>query len=254
MSGHSKWATIKHKKGALDAKRGQVFSKIAREITVAARHGGGDPQYNPRLRTVLLKARTMNMPTDNIQRAVKRGSGALEGATYEEVMYEGFGPSGVALLVEVLTDNKNRTAGEIRSLFTKNGGNLGGAGTVKHLFQRKGHFVIAKEKIEEDELLSVALDAGAEDMQTQDDSYEIVTDPHHFEAVAKALEAKNIKPDSQSLVFLPVSTVPVHNEHTAQQVLKLVEALEDHDDVQAVHANFDIPESVMEKAAAAAVA
>jgi YebC/PmpR family DNA-binding regulatory protein len=254
MAGHSKWAKVKHFKGALDAKRGKIFSKIAREITVAVKHGGGDPQFNPRLRTILLKARAANMPADNIERAIKKGTGDLGAEAYEEVVYEGFGPGGVALLVEVLTDNKNRTAGEIRSLFTKNNGNLGGAGTVKHLFQRKSHFIISKEKIAEDELLNLALEAGAEDMQTQDDSYEIFADPHQFEAVAKALEAKNIKPDSQAIEFLPISTVPISDEHTAQQVLKLVESLEDHDDVQAVHANFDIPDAIMEKAASAAAA
>src|SRR2546422_7591348 len=190
MSGHSKWAKVKHYKGVVDAKRGKVFSKIGKEITVACKHGGGDPGFNPRLRTILMKARAVNMPADNIERAIKKGTGELPGVSYEEVTYEGYATSGVALLVDVLTDNKNRTAAEIRSVFTKHGGHMAGAGAVKHLFQRKGHIVVSKEQISEDDLLALVLDAGAEDMSPQDDTYEIITDPHEFETVHKSLEAK----------------------------------------------------------------
>jgi YebC/PmpR family DNA-binding regulatory protein len=248
MSGHSKWATIRHKKGALDAKRGQIFSKLAKEITVAAKASGGDPNMNPRLRTVLLKARAVNMPSDNIDRAIKRGTGELPGVIYEEITYEGFAPGGVALIVELLTDNKNRTSAEIRNVFTRNGGHLGG-GAVKHLFHRRGQFVVGKEKIGEDDLMTLALDAGAEDMTTTDAGYEITCDPAHFEAVQKALDGKNIKPDSAEITFLPQNPVPIGDEATARTVLRLVSELEDHDDVQNVYANFDIPENILAKAA-----
>jgi len=248
MSGHSKWATIRHKKGALDAKRGQIFSKIAKEIIVAAKQGGGDAGMNPRLRTVLLKARSVNMPSDNIDRAIKRGTGELPGVVYEEITYEGFAPDGVAMIVELLTDNKNRTSAEIRNVFTRNGGHLGG-GAVKHLFHRRGQFVVGKEKISEDELMTLALDAGAEDMTTTDAGYEITCDPAHFEAVQKALDGKSIKPDSGELTFLPLNPVPISDEATARTVLRLFGELEDHDDVQNVYANFDIPEDILAKAA-----
>src|SRR5437867_6234793 len=208
MSGHSKWSKIKHFKGAVDAKRGQLFAKLGKEMAVAAKHGGGDPGFNPRLRTILMKARAVNMPADNIERAIKKGTGELPGVSYEEVSYEGFAPGGVALLVEVLTDSKNRTAGEIRSIFTKHGGNMAGAGAVKHLFHRKGQFLISKDQISEDELLTVALEAGAEDVVTHAENYEVITDPHQFEAVHKALEAKGVKPQSAELAQLPSTTVP----------------------------------------------
>ncbi len=252
MSGHSKWSKVKHYKGAVDAKRGKVFSKLGKEISVACKHGGGDPGFNPRLRTILLKARAANMPADNIDRAIKKGTGELPGIVYEEVTYEGYAPGGVALLVEVLTDNKNRIAAEIRNIFTKHGGHMAGAGAVKHLFHRKGHIVVSRDQISEDDLLAVVLDAGAEDMTPQDGGFEIVTDPHNFETVHKALETKGIKPESAEVAQLPITPVPVTQEKTARAVLALVEALEDHDDVQNVYANFDIADEIIEKATAAA--
>src|ERR1051326_2490565 len=209
MSGHSKWSKIKHTKGVVDAKRGKVFAKLAKEIAVACKHGGGDPGFNPRLRTILMKARAVNMPADNIDRAIKKGTGELPGVTYEEITYEGYAPGGVALLVELLTDNKNRTAGEIRSIFTKHSGNMAGAGAVKHLFHRKGQIFVAKEQISEDDLMGLVLDAGAEDMISLPEAYEILTDPHQIEAVHKALEARNIKPQSAEVVQLPLTSVRI---------------------------------------------
>jgi YebC/PmpR family DNA-binding regulatory protein len=252
MSGHSKWSKIKHTKGVVDSKRGKVFAKLGKEMTVAAKHGGGDPGFNPRLRTILMKARAVNMPADNIDRAIKKGTGELPGVTYEEITYEGFAPGGVALLMELLTDSKNRTAAEIRMIFTKHGGSLGVVGAVKHLFHRKGQLLVAKEQISEDDLMSLVLDAGAEDMISHPDTYEILTDPHQFEAVHKALEAKNIKPLSAEVTQLPLTPVPVTDEKTARAVLSLIDALEDHDDVQDVYSNYDIPDDLMEKAHAAA--
>ena len=252
MSGHSKWSKVKHYKGALDAKRGKVFAKFAKEIAVACKHGGGDPGFNPRLRTILMKARAANMPADNIERAIKKGSGELEGVNYEEVTYEGYAPGGVALLVELLTDNKNRSAAEIRTIFTKHGGNMAGAGAVKHLFHRKGQLLVSKDQISEDDLIALALDAGAEDVQTHSENYEIITDPHQFEAVHKALEAKGIKPQSAEVTQLPITPVRVTDERTARAVLALVEALEDSDDVQNVYSSEDIPDDVIEKVHAAA--
>ncbi len=250
MSGHSKWSKVKHYKGLLDAKRGKVFSKLGKEITVAAKVGGGDPGFNPRLRTILLKARAENMPADTIERAIQKGTGELGGVSYEEVAYEGYGPGGVALLVECLTDNKNRSAPEIRAIFTKHGGNMAGANAVKHLFHRKGHIVVPREQIGEDELLGLALDAGAEDLVTQETEYEITTDPQRFEAVHKAIEAKGLKPVAAEVAFLPITPMPIEDEKTAQAILKFVEALEDHDDVQNVYSNADIPDAVLEKATA----
>jgi YebC/PmpR family DNA-binding regulatory protein len=252
MSGHSKWSKVKHYKGTLDAKRGKIFAKLGKEMSVAAKHGGGDPGFNPRLRTILMKARAVNMPADNIERAIKKGTGELPGVVYEEITYEGYAPGGVALLVELLTDNKNRTAGEIRSIFTKHGGNMAGAGAVKHLFHRKGQFLISKDQIAEDDLLAVALEAGAEDVLTHAENYEVITDPHQFEAVHKALEAKGVKPQSAEIAQLPTTTVPVADEKTARAVLDLIEALEDNDDVQNVYSNEDIPDPILEKAHAAA--
>jgi YebC/PmpR family DNA-binding regulatory protein len=251
MAGHSKWAKVKHIKAVVDAKKGKIFGKLAKEITVAAKQGGGDPGFNPRLRTILMKARAVNMPADNIERAIKKGTGELPGVTYEEVTYEGFAPGGVAVLVEVLTDNKNRTAGEIRSIFTKHGGHLAGVGAVKHLFHRKGQFLISKDQISEDELLAVALDAGAEDVLTHAENYEVLTDPHQFEAVHKALETKGVKPQSAEIAQLPITSVPVTDEKTARAVLDLLDALEDHDDVQNVYSSEDIPDEILEKAQAA---
>jgi YebC/PmpR family DNA-binding regulatory protein len=252
MSGHSKWSKIKHTKGVVDSKRGKVFAKLGKEMTVAAKHGGGDPGFNPRLRTILMKARAVNMPADNIDRAIKKGTGELPGVSYEEITYEGYAPGGVALWVDLLTDNKNRTASEIRTIFTKNHGNMAGTGAVKHLFHRKGQILVAKEQIPEDDLMSLALDAGAEDMITHPDTYEILTDPHQFEAVHKALEAKNIKPQSAEVLQLPLTPVSVTDEKTARAVLAIIDALEDNDDVQNVYSNYDIPDDIMEKIQAAA--
>jgi YebC/PmpR family DNA-binding regulatory protein len=252
MSGHSKWSKIKHTKGVVDSKRGKVFAKLGKEMTVAAKHGGGDPGFNPRLRTILMKARAVNMPADNIDRAIKKGTGELPGVTYEEVTYEGYAHGGVALLIELLTDSKNRTAGEIRNIFTKHGGNLAVVGAVKHLFHRKGQILVAKEQISEDDLMGLALDAGAEDMIAHPDTYEILTDPHQFEAVHKVLEAKGIKPQSAEITQLPLTPVPVTDEKTARAVLALIEALEDNDDVQNVYSNYDISDDLMEKTQAAA--
>jgi len=252
MSGHSKWSKIKHTKGVVDSKRGKVFGKLGKEITVAAKQGGGDPGFNPRLRTILMKARAVNMPADNIDRAIKKGTGELPGVSYEEVTYEGYAPGGVALLVELLTDNKNRAASEIRTIFTKNHGNMGGAGAVKHLFHRKGQIVVAKEQISEDDLMSLVLDAGAEDMLSHHDTYEIVTDPHQLEAVHKALEARGIKPQLAEVMQLPFTPVSVTDEQTARAVLAIIDALEDNDDVQNVYSNYDIPDDIIEKIHAAA--
>ena len=252
MAGHSKWAKVKHYKAITDAKKGKIFSKLAKEITVATKTGGGDPGYNPRLRTILLKARTENMPADNIERAIKKGTGELPGVSYEEMTYEGYGPGGIALLVEVLTDNKNRTAPEIRSLFAKHGGNMAGSNAVKHLFHRKGHLIVPREQIGEDELLGLVLDAGAEDVVTHETTYEITTDLQRFEAVHKAIEGRGLKPAAAEVTYLPLTSIRIEDDKTAQSILKFVDALEENDDVQNVHSNFDIPEALLEKAAAAA--
>jgi YebC/PmpR family DNA-binding regulatory protein len=245
MAGHSKWANIQHRKGRQDEKRGKIFSRLAKEITVAAKMGGGDPGFNPRLRLAVEKAKAVNMPADNIDRAIKKGTGELEGVNYEELTYECYAPGGVALIVDLLTDNKNRTAAEIRAILTKHGGHLA---TAKHLFHRKGQIVIPKEQIAEDELMGLVLDAGAEDMVTYDDTYEITTDPHQFEAVHKAVEARKLKPVSAEIAWLPLTPVTVTDEKTAKAVLDLIELLEDHEDVQNVHSSADIPDDVMEKA------
>ena len=249
MSGHSRWSTIKHKKGATDAKRGKVFSKLGKEIAVAARLGGGDADMNPRLRTALIKAREVNMPSDNIDRAIKRGTGELPGVVYEEITYEGFGPGGTALIVDVMTDNKNRSSAEVRNMFSKCGGNMGG-GSTKHLFHRRGHFVVDKSKISEDDLMTLALDAGAEDMTTTDAGYEITCEPAKFDAVHKALEAKGIQANPGELTYLALSPVPIGDEATAKAILRLMGELEDHDDVQNVYSNFDIPDDLLAKASA----
>ena len=244
MSGHSRWSKVKHYKGGIDAKRGKIFAKLGKEMSVAAKHGGGDPGFNPRLRTILMKARAANMPVDNIERAIKKGTGELGNVTYEELTYEGFAPGGVSLIVDALTDNKNRTAAEVRAIFTKHGGNLA---TAKHLFHRKGQIVIPKEQIGEDELMNLVLDAGAEDMVAHEETYEIVTDPHQFETIHKAVEARKLKPVSAEVAWLPLTPVPVTDEKTAKAVLDLIEALEDNDDVQNVHSSADIPDAVIEK-------
>ncbi len=244
MSGHSKWAGIKHKKAKVDAQRGRVFTKIIREITVAARVGGGDPGGNPRLRTAVLAARAVNMPADNIERAIKKGTGELEGVHYEEITYEGYGPGGVAVLVEVLTDNKNRTVGEIRKLFSRHAGNLGEAGCVAFLFEKKGYIQVDASRVDEDKLMSIALEAGAEDMQREESLFAVTTVPRDFERVRDAIVKGGIQPLSAEITMLPKSTVKLEGK-PAEQMLRLMEELEEHDDVQHVYANFDIPEEIM---------
>jgi YebC/PmpR family DNA-binding regulatory protein len=249
MSGHSKWHTIKHKKGALDAKRGKLFTKLIREMTIAASIGGGDPDANPRLRTAVDKAKASNMPSDNITRAIKKGTGELEGATYEELVLEGYGPGGVAILVEGSTDNRNRTVSEIRHLFTKNGGNLGGAGSVAYMFKPKGVIAIAADKTTEEKLMEIALDAGADDIESEAQGFTVYTTQQGFEAVRDAIKKAGIEPDEAEVKKLADNNVALEGAK-AQQLLKLVEALDDHDDVQNVWDNSDISEKEMEEAAA----
>ena len=244
MSGHSKWASIKHKKAKVDAQRGRAFTKFIREITVAARVGGGDLTGNPRLRTAVLAAKALNMPADNIDRAIKKGTGELEGVTYEEITYEGYGPGGVAILVEVMTDNKNRTVGEIRKVFSRHGGNMGESGCVNFLFEKKGHIVVDAAKVDEDKLMSVALDVGAEDMQREEGVFAVTTASRDFEKVRDAIVKAGIHPLSAEISKLPKSTVKLAGKQ-AEQMLKLMEEMEEHDDVQHVYANFDIPEEIM---------
>ena len=249
MSGHSKWHTIKHKKGALDAKRGKLFTKIIREMTIAARIGGGDPDANPRLRTAVDKAKASNMPADNITRAIKKGTGELEGTTYEDLVLEGYGPGGVAILVEGTTDNRNRTVSEIRHIFSKHGGNLGGAGSVGYMFKPKGVIAIAADKTTEDKLMEIALDAGADDIVTEAEGFTVLTSQQAFEAVREAIKKAGIEPDEAEVKKLADNTVPLEGAK-AQQHLKLVEFLDDHEDVQNVWDNSDISEKEMEAAAA----
>lgn len=246
MSGHSKWASIKHKKALVDAKRGKVFTKFIREITVAAKSGGGDPGSNPRLRTAIASAKSANMPVDNIERAIKKGTGSLEGVNYEEVFYEGYGPEGVAVYVQCLTDNKNRTASEIRNIFSKKSGHMAGTGSVAWLFGKKGLIVVHQSKATEDQLMELVLNAGAEDLSKADDKFEILTNPSEFEAVKKALDDAQITYELAHLQLIPKNLVAVNAGH-ARQVLALIEALEDHDDVQNVYANCDIPDEVMKE-------
>ena len=244
MSGHSKWATIKHKKAKTDATRGKVFTKIVKEITTAARVGGGDINGNPRLRLAIDKAKAENMPVDNVKRAIQKGTGELEGVQYEELTYEGYGPAGVAILVDVLTDNKNRTLGEIRNSFDKGGGNLGAEGSVSWGFKRKGVITLEKGKVSEDEVTMKAIDAGAEDISTEGEIIEIITKPEDFEKVRDALKAAKIEAVSAEISMIPSTTVKVTGDD-ARKVLNLVSKLEDNEDVQAVHANFDIPDDVI---------
>jgi len=239
MAGHSKWAKVKHFKGAVDAKRGKVFSKLAKEIAIAAKLGGGDADMNPRLRMVLLKCRAANMPNDNIERAIKRATGGDEGVTYEELTYDIFGPNGVGVLVEVTTDNRNRTSAEIRSLLTKNGGSMAAQGAVSRLFHRKGQIVVSRDAADEDQLMEVALEAGAEDFKAEPDRFEIVTDPAHFEPVHKAVEARGIKCAVAEVTELPTLTVPLSDRGAVDALNRLVEALEDHDDVKDVYSNAE---------------
>ena len=246
MSGHSKWSSIKHKKAAKDAKKGKRFTKLIKEITVAARMGGGDINANPRLRTAVIAAKAASMPGDNIERAIKKGTGELEGVSYEEVQYEGYGPGGAAILVHVLTDNKNRTVSEIRRLFAKYGGNLGESGCVAWMFDKKGLITVDKSHIDEDRLMGLALDVGAEDVRDEDGLYEVLTRPENLEKVREHLEKEKVAMVTAQVSMIPKSTVTVDERH-AEQILKLTEELEDHDDMQNVAANFDIPNELMEK-------
>ena len=241
MSGHSKWHSIKHKKAAVDAKRGKLFTKLIRELSVAARSGGGDPDANPRLRKAVSDARAVNMPADNIKRAILKGTGQLEGSTYEEVIYEGYGPGGVAIYIEGLSDNRNRTISELRHIFTKNGGRIGESGCVAWMFKRKGYLVIDKSKAGEDQLLDIALASGAEDLRDDSSNWEIFTPPENYDAVVEALKQNEIEIDTSNLGYIPQNYVKLEGK-PAQQLLRLMEELEDHDDVQHVWANFDISE------------
>lgn len=242
MSGHSKWATIKHKKGALDARRGKVFTKLIKEITVAARLGGGDPDSNPRLRTAVNAAKAENMPADNIKRAVQKGTGELPGATYDESIYEAYGPGGVAMMVEVATDNKNRTISEIRHIFGKHGGNLGESGCVAWMFNKKGYIVVEKDKADEEKLLELVMESGADDLGEDGSNWEIFTAPAALQTVADRLKAENITPAVAEISMIPQTYVKLSGKG-AQQMLRLSEELEDHDDVQHVYSNFDVEES-----------
>ena len=241
MSGHSKWASIKHKKGAADAKRGKIFTKIITEITVAAKMGGGDEEANPRLRTAILKAKGANMPKDNIERAVKKGSGDLDGVNYTELVYEGYGPGGVALLIDTLTDNKNRTAADVRSQLTKGGGNLGESGCVSYLFKRKGIITFDSDRYTEDDIFAAALDAGAEDVSTEGDAIEVITEPDDFEDVLNALIKAGFENSMAEISKIPDVTVSLNQEKTTKAI-KLIDRLEDLDDVQSVSTNLDIPD------------
>lgn len=245
MSGHSKWATTKRHKAAVDAKRGKLFSVISKELTICARDGGGDPEFNPRLRTVILKAKAANMPNDNVDKAIKKGTGELPGLVYEELVYEGYAPGGVGVIVEVTTDNKNRSASDVRSTFTKNNGNLAGAGALAFNFQKKGQFLISAENTTEDDLMEVALEAGAEDIKNEGDHFEVITELGEFDAVAKALEEKGITCESSEIVYLPNNLVTITDADIAKQIIRLTEALDDLEDVKAVHANYDIDEKTI---------
>jgi YebC/PmpR family DNA-binding regulatory protein len=249
MSGHSKWSTIKRKKGALDAKRGKIFTKLIREITVAAKLGGGDPNGNPRLRMAIQNAKGANMPQDNINRAISKGTGDMEGVVYEEFTYEGYGPGGVAILIPVLTENRNRTGSEVRHILTKNGGNFAEPNAVAWNFEKKGFFLIPSNNVEEETLMEVVLEAGAEDMQPGEGNFEVRTETEAFEDVRAALEKSDIPMDSAEVTMLPKTTVKLEGK-PAEQMLRLIEALEDNDDVQNVYANFDISEEEMAKATA----
>lgn len=243
MSGHSKWANIKHKKGAADARRGKIFTKLIKEITVAARAGSGDINANPRLRTAVLEAKAENMPKDNIERAIKKGTGELEGVHYEESTYEGYGPGGVAVLIDSLADNKNRAVSEIRHALTRHGGNMGESGCVAWMFKKKGYMVVEKGAVAEDTLMEVALEAGAEDVRDDGDSFEIITDPDLFEDVKASIEAKGIPLVDPEVTMVPQTMTPVEGE-TAQRLIRLIEALEDLDDVQKVYTNADLPDDL----------
>jgi len=243
MAGHSKWAKVKHFKGAIDAKRARIFAKLSREITVAAKVGGGNPDTNPRLRMALLKCRSANMPSDNIERAVKKETGGGDAASFEDLTYEIYGPHGVALLVELSTDNRNRTAAEVRSLLSKNDGSIATAGSVSRLFQRKGQMIVAREATDEDRLMELALEAGAEDFKAEPEGYEIITGPADFEAVHRRLETNGVKCEAAEVTWLPAVMVPV-SKADARAVHRLIEALEEHDDVKEIHTNAEFPDEV----------
>jgi YebC/PmpR family DNA-binding regulatory protein len=247
MSGHSKWANIKHRKGAADARKSKTFFKLIKEITVAARLGGADPDGNPRLRSAIAAARAENMPKDNVERAIKKGAGGGEGENYDEILYEGYGPGGVAVLVECMTDNKNRTVGDVRHFFSKAGGNLGESGCVGWMFDKKGEILIEKNVIDEEKLMEMALEAGAEDVVDDDNVFQVLTAPEDFETVRAALEGQGVEFIEASVSMIPKNVVELAEEKTAKQLMRLLENLEDNDDVQKVHANFDIPDEIMER-------
>jgi len=244
MSGHSKWSSIRHKKGITDARRGKIFSKLIKEITVAARFGGGDPAANPRLRTAIQAAKSENMPKDNIERAIKKGTGELEGVNYEESVYEGYGPGGAAVFIESLTDNKNRAVADIRHILSKSGGNLGAAGCVAWMFDKKGYIVVENDAVDEDALMEIAIEAGAEDVREDDSNYEIITAPQDFESVKAAIDKESIPCIAAEITMLPQSTVNLQGKE-AHQMVKLMETLEDSEDVQKVYTNADIPEELV---------
>jgi YebC/PmpR family DNA-binding regulatory protein len=248
MSGHSKWATIKHKKGALDAKRGKIFTRLIKEISIAAKNGGGDPDSNPRLRTAIAAAKAENMPADNIKRAIQRGTGELPGATYEEFTLEGYGPGGVALMLDINTDNRNRTVSEIRHVFGKNGGNMAEAGAVSWMFHKKGDIVVPKSAASEDDLMGIVLEAGADDLRDDGENWEVVTDPSAFDSVVEAVKKAGIHPTSAAVAMIPQNYIKLEGQQ-ATQMIRLVEALEEHDDVQNVHSNFDIDQKLLEEVA-----
>ncbi|MBI2815422.1 MAG: YebC/PmpR family DNA-binding transcriptional regulator [Acidobacteria bacterium] len=248
MSGHSKWATIKHKKAATDAKRGKIFTRLIKEITVAARHGGGDLESNPRLRGAVNAAKAENMPADNIKRAIQRGTGELPGVTYDEISFEGYGPKGVALIVEVATDNRNRTVSEIRHAFSKNGGNLGESGSVSWMFRKRGSIAVPKSAASEDQLMNIVLDTSAEDLRDDGEQWEIISLPENFESVLEALKTAKIEVAASEVTMLPQNYIKLEGKE-AQQMIRLMEALEDHEDVQHVYSNFDIDQRELEQVA-----
>jgi YebC/PmpR family DNA-binding regulatory protein len=248
MSGHSKWATIKHKKGALDAKRGKIFTRLIKEISIAAKNGGGDPDTNPRLRGAILAAKAENMPQDNIKRAIQRGTGELPGATYEEFSLEGYGPGGVAVLLDINTDNRNRTVSEIRHVFGKNGGNMADAGAVSYMFHKKGEIIVPKSAIKEDDLMALVLDVGAEDLRDDGENWEILSETSAYEAVLEAVKKAGIEPVSSSVTMIPQNYIKLEGP-AASTMIRLMEAFEEHDDVQNVHSNFDIDQKLLEEVA-----
>jgi YebC/PmpR family DNA-binding regulatory protein len=249
MSGHSKWSTIRHKKSAQDSKRGKIFSKLIKEITIAARIGGGDPEGNPRLRAAIAAAKAENMPKDNMERAIKKGAGELEGTSYEETNYEGYGPGGVAILVDVLTDNRNRAASEVRHIFSRNGGSLGEAGCVAWMFKNCGIMVFNKAKTKEEEVMEIALEAGAEDVREQEDQFEVVTSVTDYEKVKAPFDQHSLEYELAEITKIPQTTIRIEDDRQAQQLLKLMDALEDCDDVQHAYANFDIPDAILNASA-----